>query len=486
MQVQTTVSKTTSVAGNIPGPRPLPGIGNLHQIDTTSPVASMMKLAEQFGPIFKLHTPGQRLIVVSSPNIAAEVCDDKRFDKHVHNVLRQIREFAGDGLFTVGTSENNWKSAHRVVTPAFSANSLNGYFDSISEIADQLVGKWERLGSGQPIQVCDAMIRFSLDSVALSTLGFRFNSFGETGFHPFVQAMAENLREAWLRARRPALLNAFHFRRNRKFACHTDTIRRLAKEILENRRREMAGIAEPPADLLGRLLAAASSGEHSISEENVINQIITVLIAGHDTTGSLLAFALHALLSHPAELDRAVAEVDVVVGAAKLRPDHLPRLTFLEMVIRESLRLWPSARTFARKSRTGDTVIDERFAINASDVILVLLSKLHRDPIAWGEAAEEFAPERMEKNRLTKLQQSAFRPFGAGQRSCVGAAFAMRESVLVLAKILQKFSLRTYKPESPLIVRETPALRPAEFQIYASPRAGISAPPEQRGGSHGN
>src|SRR5205823_3501121 len=96
----------------IPGPRPLPWIGNIHNVDTKSPVASMAILAEQYGPIFKLEMPGQRLVVISSPDLVEEVCDDKRFEKHIHNVLKQIREFAGDGLFTTGTAENNWKIAH--------------------------------------------------------------------------------------------------------------------------------------------------------------------------------------------------------------------------------------------------------------------------------------------------------------------------------------------------------------------------------------
>ncbi len=471
MDVQTDFPQAKSEFEPLPGPRPLPLIGNLHHIDTTSPVASMTKIAEKFGPIFKLEMPGQRLIVISSPNLVEEVCDDKRFEKHIHNVLRQIREFAGDGLFTVGTAEGTWKNAHRVVSPAFSAKSMNDYFEPISDIAEQLVAKWAKLGADRPIDVCDDLVRFALDSVALSTLGFRFNSFQESDFHPFVRAMAGNLREAWLRARRPPFLNAVKFKSNQEFTRNTETIRVLARQILNHRRSEMAKAGKASNDLLGRLITAIDAGVDSLSEENVINQIITILIAGHDTTGSLLAFALHALLSHPLQLERAIEEVDKVVGQDKLQSDHLPRLSFLEMVMRESLRLWPPAPTFARRSKVGDTVIGKKFKILASDVILINLSRLQQDPSVWGEGADQFSPERMGKGQFSKLHMSAYKPFGAGQRSCIGATLALRESVVLLALILQKFSLKKLQGKDPLVVLETPALRPAKYQIYASPRS---------------
>jgi cytochrome P450/NADPH-cytochrome P450 reductase len=425
----------------------------------------MERLAEEFGPIFRLETPKQRLIVVSSPKLAEEVCDDRRFDKHVHNVLRQIRAFAGNGLFTVNTTEKSWKAAHRTMSPSLSAKAMPDYFGPISEIAGQLAQKWENSGPHQPISVCEDMTRFAFDSVALSTLNHRFDSFQRKEFHPFVQAMGENLREAWMRARRPAVINAIRFPANLRFAKNTAEMRRQARQILQQRRETLHD--GPPTDLVGHLLA---SNESVLDEENLIDQIITLLIAGHDTTGSLLAFALHALLSHPEELAKAVAEVDSVVGQEALQPEHLPRLNFLDSVLREALRLWPSAPTFARKSKVGETWIGGDFSIRASDVVLVLLPKLHRSKEVWGSDAEQFRPSRMERARLTKSHLTAYKPFGTGQRACIGASFALRESVILLATLLQKFSLRMAESSRGLKIRETPALRPEEFQIYASSR----------------
>ena len=182
----------------IPQPKPDPILGNLRDIDTHAPVQSLMRLAKTYGPVFQLTLPGAkgRRIFVSSHELADELFDESRFDKKVHASLEQIRDFAGDGLFTAHTDEPNWESAHRILMPAFGPLPIREMFPEMYDVADQLLLRWERFGEDTVIDVADNMTRLTLDTIALCAFDYRFNSFYQNELHPFVGAMVDALAEA--------------------------------------------------------------------------------------------------------------------------------------------------------------------------------------------------------------------------------------------------------------------------------------------------
>lgn len=451
---------------SIPGPKPAPVVGNIPDIDGQRVIQSLMKLAQTYGPIFRLDLPGREMIIVSSQELVHELCDERRFDKKVHAALRQIRDFAGDGLFTAETQEPNWGKAHRILMPAFGPAALQAMFPAMLDIAEQLLLKWERQGPEQRIDVADNMTRLTLDTIALCAFGYRFNSFYEKEMHPFVDAMVRALTEAGARGRRLPLQNKLMLITRRQYDEDIRLMHQIADELIAERKKR--GHSTGHKDILGTMLSATDpqTGE-PLSDENVRYQIVTFLIAGHETTSGLLSFTLYELLRHPAVLERARAEVERILGNTTPRFEHLAQLTYLDQVLKETLRLWPTAPAFAVYPYDPETTIGGGYPVRHDQTLFILTPMLHRDPTVWGEGAERFDPDHFAFEAAEKLPPDAWKPFGNGQRSCIGRPFALQEATLLLAMILQRFDLAMADRHYRLEIKETLTMKPHGFFIKA-------------------
>ena len=188
-----TTTHTDAASGpleEIPGPRPLPLLGNAFDIDRADPLGGFVRMAQEYGPLFKIATPGGMRLFVSGPELVDEVCDDARFDKKVAGGLANLREGAvGIGLFTSDTDDPLWARAHNILMTPFSLQSMRDYMPKMLDLADQLMDKWSRLNPGEEVDVPADMTRLTLDTIALCGFGYRFNSFYRETPHPFVEAM---------------------------------------------------------------------------------------------------------------------------------------------------------------------------------------------------------------------------------------------------------------------------------------------------------
>src|SRR5258708_14488422 len=166
----------------------------------------MMKLARTYGSIYQLPFPGgKRQFVLSSFALVDEVCNDALFDKAMSPGLRAAQELAGDGLFTAETSDPKWRRAHAILMPCFSLQAMRNYLPMMVDIAEQLVGRWERLNPEDEINVVNDMTRLTLGTIVLCRFSYRFNSFARNGMHPFVQSLARILSTLGEVASRSAL-----------------------------------------------------------------------------------------------------------------------------------------------------------------------------------------------------------------------------------------------------------------------------------------
>lgn len=456
----------------IPGPHGLPLVGNVFDIDSHNPIEGFITMAQEYGPIFKLSVPGGTRLIISGPNLVEDVCDDARFDKLVGGGLANLKKGAADtGLFTAETDDPMWRRAHNILMAPFSLQAMRDYMPRMVDIADQLMDKWSRLNEGDEVDVPADMTRLTLDTIALCGFGYRFNSFYRDTPHPFVQAMVRTLSESQARARQLPIQTRLKIRAQRQVEEDQAFMDELVDRLIAERRAQ--GDAGDTTDLLGRMLTGVDkqSGER-LPDSNIRAQCITFLIAGHETTSGLLSFAIYYLLKDPAVLARARAEVDEVLGnTASPTFEQVHRLTYVRQVLDESLRLWPTAPGFTRYP-FEDTVIGGRYAIPARTPITVLTPALHRDPSVWGPDASEFNPDHMAPERVASLSPAVYKPFGTGQRACIGRQFALQEAALVLGMLLRRFDFVDHL-DYQLKTKTTLTVKPADFRIQVRPRPGV-------------
>lgn len=454
----------------IPHPPKKPVIGNMLTVDSETPLQSLMQLTREQGPIFWLDMMGTPLVVASGASLIDELCDEKRFDKAVRGSLRRIRAIGGDGLFTGDTQEPNWAKAHNILLPTFSQRAMVNYLPMMLDVASQLCLKWERLNADDEIDVVHDMTALALDTIGLCGFDYRFNSFYRRDYHPFIDALTRTLETCMMQRGLPfesVLL------RNRlaQLKDDVDFMNKLVDDIIRERRR---GGASGQNDLLNYMLAGVDrqTGE-SLSDENIRYQINTFLIAGHETTSGLLSFTLYFLLNHPGVLARATEEVDRVLGNdINLQPTYaqVNQLTYVSQVLKEALRLWPTAPAFGLYPYK-DEVIGGQYKLKSKTFVTALTLMLHRDPSVWGEDPEAFNPDHFSRDAEAERPVNAYKPFGNGQRACIGRQFAMQEAVLVLGMILQRFQLFDHTRYQ-LKIKETLSIKPDGFRIKAKPRPG--------------
>ncbi|RSL75152.1 hypothetical protein CEP51_011132 [Fusarium floridanum] len=449
----------------IPTPSGLPLLGNIKSIDPEFPLGSMVSLAEQHGEIYRLKFPGRTVVIVSTQALVNETCNEKRFKKCVNSALTEIREGVHDGLFTAKLGEENWGIAHRVLMPAFGPLSIQRMFDEMHDIASQLALKWARYGPDSPIMVTDDFTRLTLDTLALCSMGYRFNSYYSPVLHPFIEAMGDFLTEAGEKPRRLPLPGIVYRERDRKYQQDIETMRSTAKEVLDARK---AG-GSTRKDLLTAMLEGVDTKTgKKMTDESIMDNLITFLIAGHETTSGLLSFAFYQLLTYPEAYQLAQKEVDQVVGKGPIQVAHLSKLPYLNGVLRETLRLNATIPLFTVEA-FEDTLLGGKYPVKAGETILNLLAKSQLDPTVFGDDANEFKPERMfDENfaRLNKEFPNSWKPFGNGMRACIGRPFAWQEALLVMVMLLQNFNF-VLDPSYELGFKQTLTIKPKDMHMRA-------------------
>ncbi|KMO95232.1 bifunctional cytochrome P450/NADPH--P450 reductase [Streptomyces roseus] len=438
---------------------------------TSTPLQTAMGHARRLGPLFVQRFHDRETVFVSSAALVEELSDEQRFVKGIGPALENVREVAADGLFTAYNDEPNWAKAHDILLPAFALTSMRTYHPHMLRVARRLIGSWDaRFGEGSdvsaPVDVAKDMTRMTLDTIGLSGFGYDFASFEREEAHPFVRALVRALAHS--QAKLGRMPGADHTAQDEAFAADAAYLARVVDEVIE--RRKASGDTSTD-DLLGLMLGSPHprSGE-VLDEANIRNQVITFLIAGHETTSGALSFALYHLLKNPAVLHLAQAETDALWGDD---PDPEPafedigRLRYVRQVLNETLRLWPTAAAFAREAR-ADTVIGGRHPVKAGQRMLVLTPMLHRDPV-WGDNVEEFDPDRFSAEAEAARSPHAYKPFGTGERACIGRQFALHEATMLLGMLVHRYRFLD-QGRYELRVKETLTLKPDGFTLALARR----------------
>lgn len=458
------------MAKTIPHLSRLPIIGNLHQLVGKDIVGRLLNATKDFRPVSELVVFGFRILVINDVDVAKDVLNDEDYDKFINIPTRYLRKAAGDGLFTAWTEEPNWQKAHNILLPGFAHKAIQSYIPIMQATIDQLIDKWKRK-KGAAIDLAEDMTRLTFETIGLCGFDYSFDSFNGEEQHPFVEAMLFTFNEAITLARTPPFLHPLRVRANQKFEKYLDYMNNLLDEIIKKRRANMDE-HQDKIDFLQLMLHSKDkeTGE-KLTDENIRNQIVTFLVAGHETTGSLLAFAIYNLLKHPDRLKRAYTEVDQVLGKdveREISQKDFRDLKYLRQVLMESLRMYPPVPALTRYTHE-DREIGEGYPVRAKQSIMLMTYHLHRDEKHWGPDPDSFDPERFSAEAVAARDRDAFLAFGFGQRSCIGRHFAMLEATLALAKILQQFELEL-EDGYELEFLESPAMKPKGMKVSVKER----------------
>ncbi|KAI0599856.1 bifunctional P-450:NADPH-P450 reductase [Biscogniauxia sp. FL1348] len=447
----------------IPEPRGIPFLGNITDVDATNSRTSFIRLADTHGEIYRLRFPGINLVTVSTHALVDEICDEQRFKKIPTSVLKEIRAGVHDGLFTAYLEEPNWGIAHRVLMPAFGPVGIRAMFDEMHDIASQLVLKWARQGPHVRIHAAEDFTRLALDTIALCSMGFRFNNFYTEKTHPFVEAMADFLTECGRRPQRLPFASFLYRSQDQKTESDIKVLRDTAQAVLDERKSQENSQRN---DLLTAMLKGRDSlTDQKMSDDSIIDNLITFLVAGHETTSGMLSYAMHQLLKHPEAYRKVQQEVDEIIGRGPVTVQHISKLPYIAAVLRETLRLDSPIAVFSVNA-LEDTLLAGKYPVTKDESILAFLPKAHLDPAVYDDPLA-FRPERMLDENFNKLPKNAWKPFGNGMRGCIGRAFAWQEAILAVALLFQNFNFVMDDPNYVLAHHQTLTIKPKDFYIRA-------------------
>ncbi|KAH9948045.1 bifunctional P-450/NADPH-P450 reductase [Amylocystis lapponica] len=450
----------------IPSPPAIPFLGHIATVEKEVPIRSFCLLAEQYGEIFRLDLVGRSIISVNSHELVNEISDEKRFRKIISANLEQVRHAAGDGLFTVLNPKYpipqmcSYICQDRLLMPAFNPATVRGMFDDMMDVVLQLVLKWSRFGPQYVIDPAADYTRLTLEAITLCSMSYRFL---QEQPHPFVQAMTDFLVESGHRANRPTIVKAMMRSTNAKYEEDQRILNKTVTQILEDRKTHPTD----KKDVLHTMMTGRDKETGlGMSDQSIKNNLVTFLIAG------MLTFTTYYLLKNPEAMRKLREEIDTKIGNRAMTADDVHKLPYLLAIMRESLRLGPTAPARPVTPIEDTTLLGGKYAVHKDVTIMVNVMQAQRDPKVWGEDANEFRPERMLNGKFEALPPNAWQPFGFGMRGCIGRPFAWQEAQIALVCILQRFDLVLQDPTYELALKQTLAIKPDNFYIHAMPRAG--------------
>ncbi len=475
--VEPTTAGTAGTTGTA-APRPRPRYPGEYLLALSrDPLGLFVRMARAHGDVVRFPAGGRTFVLVAHPELAREVLvtQQKRFVRgYAH---RGLRFLLGDGLLT---SEGDFhRRQRRLAQPAFHRERIARYADAMAAVAARWDARWDaRWAGGGPSTAAPAgpaaptgpagEVDLHAEMMAL-TLAI----VGETLFGAAVEGVAAEVSDALHDALRAAPLAFLPFARvslrlpipvARRFRRARARLHAVVDAMVAERRRALAATgADDRGDLLSMLLVATDPEETDgapMSDAQLRDEVLTLFLAGHETTAAALTWGWLLLSRHPEVAARLHAEVDAVLGtgdAARLPAmDDLPRLPYARMVLAEAMRLRPPAYAIGRicteRTTLGGVDLEPGWGVITSPWVC------HHDPRWWPEP-EAFRPERWAVEDPARPRMAYF-PFGGGTRICIGEQFAWTEATLVLATLARRWAPAVTAPEQ-VGLRGAITLRPA-------------------------
>jgi len=434
-----------------PGPKPHLLIGNM-PLASRDPLATFTSWARQYGDIFYYRAGWLHVYFLNHPDLIESVLVGNYRNFLKDRVVQNSRWFLGQGLLT---SEGDfWLRQRRLSQPAFHRERIASYARLMTDYAEEMLATWK---DGEARDIHQEMMRLTLRIVVRALFNVEPKETDRIS-----AAMNTLIRNTTgVRMLMPPIARYLPTPMMIQFRRAVRQLDQMVYRIIAARRRNQGG----SSDLLSMLMQARDEDGNSMTDKQLRDEVLTFLLAGHETTALALSWTLHLLGQHPAVEHKLQEEFERVLGGRAPGFSDLPLLPYTDSVLKESMRLYPPAWGLAR------TVISEfelrGYKIPAGANIVMCQWIMHRDPRYFPDP-EKFDPERWRTERAKRLPRFAYFPFGGGPRQCIGASFAMMEAALLLATIAQQFRFEAV-PGHPVVPIPSFTLRP-KHGIRMTPR----------------
>src|SRR5215510_1633896 len=429
-----------------PGPRSLvPGSAlisfRLH------PIKFLTTLASDYGDVAYFGAGSQHYFFINNPDYIKAVLVTNQASFKKGRGLEQAKRMLGNGLLT---SEGEFHHRQRrLAQPAFHRDRVARYATMMVEYADRM--QHERWSEGATLDIAKEMMHLTLAIV------------GKTLFDTETEREAEQVRQALSESMKrfnrfmlpfAEFLDRLPLPGNRRYHQARNLLDSIIYRIIDERRRS----GQDRGDLLSMLLRAQDEeGDGGrMTDLQLRDEAITIFLAGHETTANTLTWTWYLLSEHPDIEQRLHRELDSVLAGRLPTAEDFPRLPYTEMVITEAIRLYPPAWILGRRALKDYKL--GPYVVPAGAIVIMSPYVMHHDPRYFPDPSR-FDPDRWTPEARASRPQFSYFPFGGGPRRCIGEGFALMESIMVLATLAQKWSLRR-APDQPIALQPLITLRP--------------------------
>jgi cytochrome P450 len=450
---------------DLPGPKGLPKLGNALQVKRERLHQQAEAWAKEFGEVYRFSIGEREFVVLSNPEVVAGVLRDRPEGfSRTARMTEIAREFGFDGVFTANGEK--WRRQRPMVLAGLDPTHIKAFFPTLVKVTERLRHRWHRhAANGRPMDLQAELMRFTVDVTAGLAFGTDINTIGSDD--EVIQQHLDKILPALFR-RLMAPLPYWHWFRlpgDRALEGHLAALTEAVQGFIQSARRRLAHEPvrqERPVNLIEAMLVERDREGSELTDADVAGNVLTMLLAGEDTTANTLAWAIWLLNEHPQIAVRASNEVSAALGgqACPTRYDQLGRLDFIEACIHETMRLKPVAPIIVQQAAKEREVAG--VLLPAGTLVMCLIRPAALDDARFPRACE-FDPDRWLANggHAAQAASSAKRvvmPFGAGPRICPGRYLALAEMKMVLAMLLASFRIESVDTPDGLPVQERLAL----------------------------
>ncbi|KAG2226154.1 hypothetical protein INT45_003299 [Circinella minor] len=460
----------------IPGPRKYPFVGSVREIlpDMTK---GWMKMFRLYGPLVNINFLGTEVYGTNDPAIVELFAKESEyFTKKIGLGLDEIKAFGGSGLFTTDSDDAEWKLAHKLLMPAFSPRAIKAYLEDMGHIAMETIKTLEEYKPEEPVEILDWTTRLTFETIGRIGFGYNFGLLEsrDTPLHPFIEAMAYCLVHAIERTKQMQFIKKLPLEQNKKFDRSIKLMNDIVDQVIKER-KESPEATDKNKDLLGFMLNARDEHNLSLTDENIRYQVVTFLIAGHDTTANTLAWLIYELTRNP-EIEQQMLQEIANVGITHDKVptyEQVSELKYMHRCLKETLRKHPPLRVLGKYCKK-DCIVPGGYRLKEGSRCSINVYGMHHNPEVYPEP-EKFDPERFTPEEEQKRSRFAWLPFSTGPRSCIGMAFALQEAKVVMAMFLHRFKFVYDGPEIEFDPN-MPTTKPDHFYVNIQPRTDFPEP----------